>query len=99
MNTRILITSNKHRHYNRTGDIFQKEPDGRWRVRIPDGEGGAIITLVREQEFKPIKNQPEPPGTPSEGGEYQGDGLGCVEKVSSVERDWDNPAAHNPRGY
>lgn len=98
MNTRILITSNTHPHYDRTGDIVQKEPDGRWRVRIPHKDG-SIITLVRDKDFKEVKQQPDDAGTPSESGEYQADGLGCVEKVSGVERDWLDPAAHNPRGY
>jgi hypothetical protein len=90
MNMKILITSNKHRHYDRVGEIVQKEPDGRWRVRIPNAEG-SIITLVRDQEFKEVKQEPDPPGTPSPDGRYQADGLGCVERVSSVERDWDGP--------
>lgn len=98
MNTRILITSNDHPHYDRTGEIVQKEPDGRWRVRIPHKDG-TIVTFVSEQEFKPTKVQPEPAGTLSKSGEYQADGLGCVEKVSSVERDWDQPRAQNPYGY
>lgn len=87
MNTRILITSNTHPHYNRTGDIIQKEPDGRWRVRIPNEEG-TIITLVRDQDFKEVKRQDT---RPFGEGRYQSDGLGCVERVSSVERDWDQP--------
>ena len=95
---RIVITSNKHPHYDRVGEVVQKEPDGRWRVRIPSKEG-TIVTLVRDKDFKEIKRQADKAGTPSESGEYQADGLGCVERVSSVERDWDNPAAHNPRGY
>jgi len=87
---KVLITSNKHRHYDRVGTIVQKEPDNRWRVRIPN-EDGTIVTLVREGEFKEVKQEPDPPGTLSPSGDYQADGLGCVEKVSSVERDWDGP--------
>lgn len=87
---RIVITNNKHRHYDRVGEIVQKEPDDRWRVRIPD-KHGSIITLVRDKDFKEIKRQSDVAGTLSEDGRYQADGYGCVERVSSVERDWDGP--------
>lgn len=94
---RIVITSNTHPHYDRVGEIVQKEPDGRWRVRIPSKEG-SIVTLVRDKDFKEIKRQDDA-GTLSKSGTYQADGFGCVEKVSSVERDWLDPAANNPQGY
>ena len=87
---RIVITSNKHPHYDRVGEVVQKEPDGRWRVRIPSKEG-SIVTLVREKDFKEIKRQADQAGTLSADGRYQADGHGCVERVSSVERDWDGP--------
>ncbi len=95
---RIVITNNKHPHYDRVGEVVQKEPDDRWRVRIPSKEG-SIVTLVRDKDFKEIKRQVDAAGTPSEDGRYQADGLGCVERVSGVERDWDNPSAHRPLGY
>jgi hypothetical protein len=53
---KILITSNTHPHYDRTGVIVKKEEDGRWRVRIPNEKGG-IETLVREKDFKPTSRQ------------------------------------------
>ena len=87
---RIVITNNKHRHYDRVGEVIQKEPDGRWRVRI-SGREGSIVTLVRDKEFKEIKRQADKAGTLSADERYQADGLGCVERVSSVERDWDGP--------
>lgn len=87
---RIVITNNKHPHYDRVGEVIQKEPDGRWRVRIPS-KGGSIVTLVREKDFKEIKRQADQAGTLSADGRYQADGQGCVERVSSVERDWDGP--------
>lgn len=95
---RIVITSNTHPHYDQVGEVIQKEPDGRWRVRIPSKEG-SIVTLVRDKDFKEIKRQEDEAGTPSQDGRYQADGLGCVERVSGAERDWLDPAAHNPRGY
>lgn len=55
---KILITSNTHPHYDRTGEIVKKEEDGRWRVRIPNA-GGTIETLVREKDFKPTSRQEE----------------------------------------
>ena len=87
---RIVITSNTHPYYDRVGEVIQKEPDDRWRVRIPD-KHGSIVTLVRDKDFKEIKRQSDAAGTPSEDGRYQADGLGCVERVSGVERDWDGP--------
>lgn len=101
---KILITANDHFHYDRTGDITAQQNDGRYVVRIP-GKLGSIYTVVAEGEFKPVKQQDDkkskvdPAGTLSKSGKRQADGLGCVERVSSVERDWDDPAAHNPRGY
>lgn len=53
---KILITSNTHPHYNRTGEIVKKEEDGRWRVHIPN-DRGSIVTLVRDKDFKEIKLQ------------------------------------------
>lgn len=95
---KVIIVSNTHPHYDRTGEIVRKEDDGRWRVRIPN-EGGTLETLVRDKDFREIKRQDDTAGTRSPSGRYQADGLGCVEKVSGVERDWDQPRASNPYGY
>ena len=53
---RIFITSNGHKHYDRTGVIVGVTPDRRHQVRIPN-ERGAILTYVREGEWKPTKIQ------------------------------------------
>lgn len=99
---RILITKNDHLHYDKVGEITGLTEGRRYTVRIPH-KSGSIQTTVVEGEFKEIKQQdepkvkPAPAGTLSADGRYQADGLGYVERVSSVERDWDDPAAH--RGY
>lgn len=98
---KILITSNEHQHYDRVGEIVGRFGE-RWKVRIPD-RSGSVVTFVSEGEFKPTRDEAlenvDPAGTLSEDGRYQADGLGCVERISSVERDWLDPSAHNPRGY
>lgn len=53
---RILITANAHKHYDRVGVIAGYSNDGKHQVRIPN-ERGAIVTYVREGEWKPIKRQ------------------------------------------
>ena len=53
---RILITSNTHRHYDKTGEIIAKNEDGTYIVRIPHKDGG-IQTTVREGEYKETKVQ------------------------------------------
>jgi hypothetical protein len=52
---RVLITSNGHKHYDRTGEIVGKLGD-RWKVRIPD-RNGSIFTYVIEGEYKPTSIQ------------------------------------------
>lgn len=49
---KILITSNGHTHYGRTGEIVSRAADA-YVVRIPDRRG-TIQTLVREKQFKDI---------------------------------------------
>ena len=49
---KILITSNGHQHYGRTGVIVRRDSDA-YVVRIPD-KRGTIQTLVREKQFKDI---------------------------------------------
>lgn len=126
---KILITSNDHPHYDKTGEIVGRLGE-KWEVRIPN-KGGSLVTFVNEGDFKLTKDQsvteaveaakngdPEPLArliseVNGEGNEqkakaaaerirrsdYQPDGLGCVEKVSGVERDWDQPRPDNPYGY
>ena len=53
---RILITSNSHQHYDRTGVIVARVPGGDHQVRIPN-ERGAIVTYVKEGQWKPTKRQ------------------------------------------
>lgn len=53
---KLLITSNDHQHYDRTGVIVAATKDGRHQVRIPN-ERGAIVTYVKEGEWKPTKRQ------------------------------------------
>ena len=95
---KVIVTNSKHDQYNRVGELVKKGWAGLWVVRIPDPDGEIEVHLG-EQDFREIKRQPDPPGTLSRSGRYQSDGLGCVERVSSVERDWDNPRAQNPYGY
>jgi len=52
---KILITSNKHIHYNRTGEIVGRNGD-RFIVLVPSSKG-TIQTSVKETEFKEIKRQ------------------------------------------
>lgn len=54
---RILITSNDHKHYDRTGVIVARVPGGNHhQVRIPN-ERGTIVTYVKEGQWKPTKRQ------------------------------------------
>lgn len=52
---KILITSNKHIYYNRTGEIVGRNGD-RFIVLVPSSKG-TIQTSVKETEFKEIKRQ------------------------------------------
>lgn len=98
---RALIVNNKHQHYDRIGELIERRDGERWIMRIPHRDS-TLQTTVSDQDIKIIKRQttkgiefqPDPPGTLSRSGKYQADGLGCVERVSSVERDWLDPAAH-----
>lgn len=52
---KILIVSNKHVHYGRVGEIVGRTGQT-YSVRIPH-RTGSILTLVRDNQFKPIKRQ------------------------------------------
>ena len=52
---KILITSNGHQHYGKTGEIVSRD-DTSYIVRIPHRRG-TIQTRVREQQFKELKRQ------------------------------------------
>ena len=104
---KLLITDNGHVHYDRIGEITGRDGDtyrvgiphrdGSIQTSVKEGQ----FKIVKRQTTKGIEfdgGPPEhgrykvdPPGTLSESGRYQADGLGCVEKVSGVERDWDGP--------
>lgn len=52
---KVIILNQKHRHYNRTGELVARRGD-EWIVRIPHKNGG-IQTTAREHDFRPIKRQ------------------------------------------
>ena len=81
--------------------LFAKPPVEAEVIEVSEGRvtiefGGGRVTEVGLAQ---VVGTPEYQARMSGSGRYQADGLGCVERVSGVERDWDDPAAHRPRGY
>lgn len=66
-----------------------------------EGDSGPLADLMSKRTAKQneAKAKEATKRIRSQRSDYQSDGLGCVEKVSSVERDWDQPRPDNPYGY
>lgn len=91
---RVLITSNGHKHYDKTGEITGKV-GGKWEVRIPN-RTGSITTYVEDGEYKPVKIQE----SAASGSTVRvPDGAGCSERLPRWMVENEPPYSDNMYGY